>query len=61
MLMSASQVKITLKKIGRDLRETEETPGKEKKKRYEYRRKTNKEKKIKVDLSTDNKFLFPNN
>jgi len=43
--MPASQVKITLKKIGWDLRETEESPGKEKKRENEYRRKINKEKK----------------
>lgn len=42
--MHASQVKITLKKVGCDLRETEETPGKEKKRENEYRRKTNKKK-----------------
>lgn len=50
--MSASQVKITLKKIGRDLRETEETPGKEKKKeKMNIEEKQTRKKKIKVNGS----------
>lgn len=42
--MHASQVKITLKKVGCDLRETEETPGKEKKEKMNTEEKQTRKK-----------------